>query len=326
MKAVLWPEYGPPEILKIGEVNRPNPKKNEVLIKIHAATVTAGDCEIRKFEIHPLFWLPVRIIIGIRKPRGRLLGQEFSGEIVEIGSEVTNFKVGDKVFGGTGINMGTYAQYRCQKASVPLAIKPDAISYDEAATITTGGINGMHFLRNAAVKAGSKVLINGAGGSIGTYALQIAKNIGAEVTCVDKAEKLEMLQSLGADHVIDYQKEDFANADKTYDAIIDIFGNTSYSRCLSILNSNGRYILGNPSVSGMLRSIWTSITNTRKVIWNFADDNVKDLDHLKKLMEDKKIKSFIDKTYPLEDVVAAHRYVEEGRKKGNIVIKIEHSD
>jgi len=322
MKAIIWSKYGAADLLKFGDLEKPVPKKNEVLIRIKAATVTAGDCELRKFDIHPLFWLPLRLIFGILKPNRPNLGQEFAGEIEEVGKEVSDFKIGDQVFGGTGIKFGTYAEYRCQKASLPMVTKPAEWSFEEAATITTGGINGIHFLRNAELKKGQKLLINGAGGSIGTYALQLAKLDGLHVTCVDSAAKLEMLRFAGADEVIDFKEQDFSKAGTKYDAIIDVVGGISYNRCLESLNPSGRLVLGNPKTSHMFRSWWTNKTGSKKVKWKFAGDNIEDLNHIKQLMIEGKVKAIIDKSYPLDKVPEAHEYVDKGLKKGNLVIKI----
>ncbi|MEP1093880.1 MAG: NAD(P)-dependent alcohol dehydrogenase [Cyclobacteriaceae bacterium] len=322
MKAIIWSKYGSADLLKLGELKKPVPKDDEVLIKVKAATVTAGDCELRKFDIHPLFWLPLRLILGVFKPNRPTLGQEFAGEIEAVGNKVTTFKIGDQVFGGTGIRIGAYAEYRCQKASFPMVTKPKELSFEEAATITTGGINGIHFLRNANLKKGQKLLINGAGGSIGTYALQLAKLEGLHVTCVDSASKLNMLKSTGADEVIDFREIDFSKAGNKYNAIIDVVGGISFSRCLESLNPGGKLVLGNPKTSHMFRSWWTNKTGTKKVKWKFAGDNVEDLNYLKQLMVEGKVKAIIDKSYPLDKVPEAHEYVDKGLKKGNLVIKI----
>lgn len=323
MKTVLWKHYGLPDLLEIGEVEKPVANKGEILIKVHAATVTAGDCEIRRFEIHPLFWIPLRLIFGIFKPRKKMLGQEFSGEIVGVGEGVDQFKIGDEVFGGTGIGFGTYCEFRVQKSALPIARKPEKLSHQEAATINTGGINGIHFLRKVNVKAGDKLLINGAGGSIGTYALQLAKLDGVEVTCVDSEGKLDMLTETGADHVIDYQKESFLDLDQKYDAIIDVVGGIPLLKTMKVLKPNGRLMLGNPQTAHMFVTFWISKLLQKKVVWSFAGDNNQDLKLMAKLMEEGKIKAVIDRTYSLEEVPEAHQYVESGLKKGNVVIQID---
>lgn len=322
MQAILWKTYGPPEQLTLGELDKPVPKADEVLIKIHCTTVTAGDCEVRRFDIHPLFWLPLRLWIGVFKPKRPLLGQEFSGTIEAVGSAVKDFQSGDKVFASTGMHFGTYCEYRCQKASSPIAKIPEGVSFEQAATIPTGGINGLHFLRNAQLKSGHQVLINGAGGSIGTYALQIARHLGAKVTCVDHASKLKMLLDNGADQVIDYESEDFTKQDERYDSIIDISGHINYSKAVQRLKPEGILVLGNPATSHMLRSIWTNRTGSKKVKWNFAGETVQNLNYLAELIASGAVNPVIDRQYPLEGVVEAHQYTETDKKKGNVIIAV----
>ena len=326
MKAIVWTKYGSPKVLQLKEVEKPTPKDNEVLIKIYAATVTAADCELRSLKIPILFRLPLRIYVGLRKPkRITILGQELAGEIEAVGKEVTKFKKGDQIFAPTLLHLGAYAEYKCLPETYPV-LKPANMTYEEAATIPTGGINGLHFLRIANVQSGQRVLINGAGGSIGTYAVQIAKSFGAEVTCVDSAEKLAMLRSIGADHVIDYKQEDFTKSGETYDVIIDVVGKSSFSGSVRALKPNGRYILGNASLLGMIRGRWTPMTSEKKVIIAVASYKTEYYTLLKELIEAGKIKSVIDRRYPLEQMAEAHRYVETGRKKGNVVIIVEQNN
>ena len=322
MKAVVWTKYGPPEVLQLKETEKPTPKENEVLIKVKAATVTAGDCELRRFDIPIMLWLFVRIMVGIRKPRIKILGQELAGEIESVGKKVTQFKMGDTVFAATEMRLGAYAEYTCLPSTGPMAIKPSNMSYEEAATIPTGGLNALHFLRKGNIRSGQKVLINGAGGSIGTYALQIAKSFGAHVTCVDSANKLEMLSSIGSDQVIDYTQEDFTGNGETYDIIIDVVGKCSFTRTVKSLSKNGHYILGNPRLPGQIRGLWISMTTSKKVKSELASYKPEDLVFLKELIEAGKVKAVIDRKYPLEQTAQAHRYVEEGHKKGNVVITI----
>ncbi len=322
MKAILWTKYGSPEVLQLGEVEKPTPKDNEVLIKIHATTVFAGDCELRRFQVQFLFWLPVRIIMGIRKPKkGIRLGHELAGEIESVGKDVTLFKKGDQVFAPTSIRMGAYAEYRCLPSTHPMAIIPANMTYDEAAGISVGGPNALHFLRKAKIQSGQKVLINGAAGSIGTYAVQIAKYFGAEVTCVDSTRKLNMLRAIGADQVIDYTQEDFTENGKTYDVIIDVVGKSSFSRSKRSLKKNGYYILGNPGLLQMLRGLLPSLGG-KKVIFALASYKTEDLIYLKELIEAGRIRTVIDRRYSLEQVPDAHRYVEKGYKTGNVVITV----
>jgi len=322
MKAIVWTRYGSPDVLQLQEVDKPTPKDNEVLIKVHAATVTIADCELRSMKGPTLFMLAFRIYVGLLKPkRITILGQELAGEITSVGKEVTKFKKGDPVFAPCLLRLGAYAEYACLPQSYPV-IKPASITYEEAATIPTGGINGLDFLRTGNVQAGESILINGAGGSIGTYAVQIAKTLGAEVTAVDSAEKLDMLRSIGADHVIDYTQEDFTKSSETYDVIIDVIGKSPFSRSVRSLKPNGRYILGNPSISSRMRARWTPMTMGKKVIVALARYKAEYYTFLKEQMEVGKLKSIIDRRYPLEQTAEAHRYVEAGHKKGNVVITV----
>lgn len=326
MKAIVWTQYGSPDVLHLKEVEKPTPKDNEVLIKVHAATVTIADCELRRMKGPILLMLAFRIYVGLIKPkRITILGQELAGEIEAVGKEVTKFKKGDPVFAPCLLHLGAYAEYKCLPESYPV-IKPVSITYEDAATIPTGGINGLDFLRTGNVQAGESILINGAGGSIGTYAVQIAKSLGAEVTAVDSAEKLAMLRSIGADHVIDYKQEDFTRSGETYDVIIDVIGKSSFSRSVRSLKPNGRYILGNPSLSGRIRGQWTPMTSGKKVIVALASHKTEYYTFLLELIEAGRIKPIIDRRYPLEQIAEAHRYVEEGHKKGNVVILVEQNN
>src|SRR6266498_136994 len=265
MKAIVWTKYGSPDVLQLKEVEKPTPKDNEVLIKVHAATVTLADCELRRLNGSPLM-LALRIYIGLLKPkRITVPGQELAGEIEAVGMNVTKFKKGDPVFAPCLLHLGAYAEYKCLPETYPV-LKPANITYEEAATLPTGGINGLDFLRAGNVQAGESILINGAGGSIGTYAVQIAKTLGAEVTCVDSAEKLGMLRSIGADHIIDYTQEDFTKNGEIYDVIIDVIGKSPFSASLRSLKPNGRYVLGNPSLSARLKARWTPMTEGKHVI------------------------------------------------------------
>ena len=326
MKAIVCEYYGSPDALHLREVPKPIPKTHEVLIKVHATTVTMGDCEIRKFNIPALFWLPLRLIIGITKPRKGIFGQELAGEVEAVGQGVTQFKKDDPVFAPTTMYLGAYAQYISLPQKYLTKFVPDNMTFDEAATIPTGGINGLHFIRKSNIQPGEKVLINGAGGSIGTYALQLAKSYGAVVTCVDSGIKLEMLRQLGADEVIDYAQTDFTGNDKKYDVIIDVIGKSSYSRSVKALKPRGRYVLGNPSLSGMLRGMTTSMASDKKIIFQIAAYKPENLMLVRDLIESKKLKPVIDKRYRLEEVAEAHRYVDAGLKAGNVVITVNHQE
>jgi NADPH:quinone reductase-like Zn-dependent oxidoreductase len=325
MKAIVWTKYGPPEGLKLKEVEKPVPKDTEVLIRIHATTVTAGDCQLRGLKIPLAFRLPLRLYLGLSQPRQFILGQELAGEIEAVGKDVQRFRVGDQVVGWTGFRLGTYAQYKCLPEKGILALKPSTMTYEEAATLPIGGLEGAYFLRRGNVQSGQKVLINGAGGSIGTYAIQLAKYFGAEVTGVDSTGKLDMLRSLGADRVIDYTREDFTRSSERYDVIFDAVGKSAFSRSVASLMPEGRYLIDNVRPSQRLRGRWTSVTSGKKVIpWADRSESecIEDFDFLKGLIEAGKIQSVIDRCYPLEQMADAHRYVDTGQKKGNVVISV----
>lgn len=323
MRAIVWTTYGSADVLQLKEVAKPIPKENEVLIRIHAATVSAGDCEMRSLKFPLWLWLPIRIYVGLRKPeRIKILGQELAGEIEAVGKDVKQFKAGDQVFAVTGLSMGAYAEYKCLPADGALAIKPANMSYEEAATVPVGGLEALHFLRKGKIQRGQKVLINGAGGSIGTIGVQLAKHFGAEVTAVDSAEKLAMLRAIGADHVIDYTQEDFTKNGQRYDVIFDVVGKSSFSRSLRSLTPNGHYLIGNPSLAKKMRGAWISKRSGKTVVANPAGHRAEDLIFLKELIEAGKLKAVIDRRYPLAETAEAHRYVETGQKAGNVVIAV----
>jgi NADPH:quinone reductase-like Zn-dependent oxidoreductase len=327
MKAIVWTKYGSPDVLQLREVEKPTPKDNEVLIRIAATTVTAGDCEMRSLKFPILLSLPMRIWIGLRKPKGTTIpGTELAGEIEAVGKDVKLLREGDQVFGSAGMSFGANAEYICLpekpgETEGGVAIKPVNMTYEEAATVPFGGRDALHFLRKGNLQPGQKILINGAGGSIGTFAVQLAKYFGAEVTAVDSTEKLAMLRSIGADQVIDYTQEDFTERGQTYDVIFDVIGVISFSRSDKALKQNGTYLLANPG-SQMVRGLWTRMTSSKKVIMETASGTIEDLVFLRELIEAGKIKSVIDRTYPLEQIADAHRYVETGHKKGNVVITV----
>ncbi|MDR4986714.1 NAD(P)-dependent alcohol dehydrogenase [Bacillus cereus] len=302
MKAIICTKYGPPNVLQLQNIEKPKPKKNEVLVKIHATSVTTGDCRIRGFNSPLLFWVPMRIILGFRKPRKPILGVELSGEIEEVGTDVTLFKKGDQVFALTELNVGGYAEYTCVHESGLVALKPTNVTYEEAAVIPFGGTSALHFLRKARIKRGQQVLIYGASGSVGTAAVQLAKYFGATVTAVCSNSNFELVQSLGADKVIDYTKEDFTKQGEYYDIIFDAVGKHKRSLGKKALTSTGVYV----SVNGMMAKV-----------------SKEDMFLLKKLTETENLKPVIDRTYPLEDISEAHMYVETGRKKGNVSITLK---
>jgi NADPH:quinone reductase-like Zn-dependent oxidoreductase len=324
MKAIVCARYGPPDVLQLREIEKPSPKNNEVLIRIHATTVTAGDCGLRSLKFPLLYRLLVRAGFGFRAPRKNILGQELAGEIEEAGNAVTRFKKGDQVFAWTGLHLGGYAEYTCLPEGAAMAIKPANTTYDEAACLPVGGLEAWRLLRRGNVQSGETVLINGAGGSIGTFAVQIAKNYGAEVTGVDSTGKLDMLRSIGADHVVDYKKEDFTRNGQIYDVIFDVTGKSSFSRSVRSLSKNGRYLLGNPGLSHMVRGRWVSWRSSKKVVFGASGQSMEDLLSFKELVEAGKIRSVIDRKYPLEQMVEAHRYVDTGDKKGNVVVTVDH--
>ncbi len=330
MKAIVWTEYGPPDVLQLQEVETPTPKDNEVLIRIYATTVTSGDCEQRSLKLPIWYALSMRAYVGLRKPeRITILGMELAGEIESVGKDVTRFGKGDQVFAATGlVGMGAYAEYISLPEELEdgaLAIKPANMTYEEAAAVPVGGLEALGFLRQGNVQSGQKVLINGAGGTIGPFAVQLAKHFGAEVTAVDSTEKLDMLRSIGADQVIDYTKENFTQSGETYDFILDVVSRSPFSGSTRSLKQNGRYLIANPGLSQMVRGRWTSMTGSKKVVFGAAYPKTEDLVFLKELVEAGKLKSVIDRRYPLQQIAEAHRYVETGHKVGNIVITVRHN-
>lgn len=267
----------------------------------------------------------LRIYMGLRRPtRVNILGQEFAGAIAAVGKNVTRFRPGDQVFAATEIGCGAYAEYTCLREDQTLAHKPANMTYAEAAAVPTGGLNALHYLRKGKLQRGEKVLINGAAGNIGAFAVQLAKYFGAEVTGVDSTGKLAMLRSLGADHVIDYTQEDFTTSGETYDVIVDVVAKSSFAGITRSLKTHGRYLMVNPRLFKMVRGLWTSMVSSKKVLFAFARYTTEDLLYLKELIEAGKITSVIDRCYPLAQTAEAHRYVEKGQQTGNVVITVEH--
>ena len=325
MKAIVYTKYGPPDVLQLKEVDKPIPKDNEVLVKVYATTVTKYDCWSRSCTAPTGFWLPSRIASGIRKPKITILGIELAGEIESIGKAVKKFKEGNQVYGFTGEGMGTHAEYICMPEDGALAIKPANMTYEETACVPYGALTALFFLRKGNIQSGQKVLIFGASGGVGTAAVQLAKYFGAEVTGVCSTTKLELVKSLGADKVIDYTKEDFTKSGQTYDIIFDTVGKSSVLGCKRSLKKKGFYLLATFGLPKLVQVLWLSMTSSKKVIIGMVKERAEDLIFLKELIEAGKIKSAIDKRYPLEQTAEAHRYVETGQKKGNVVITVEHN-
>ena len=326
MKAIVYTKYGPPDVLQLKDVEKPAPNTRDVLIKVRAVAVTSGDCKARGFkDIHSLFWIPSRVAFGIIKPRNTILGSELAGEVEAIGQDVSRFSKGDRVFGYTGLRFGAYAEYLCLPEDSVLAIKPANTTFEEAASVPFGSITALFFLRKGNIQNGQHVLINGASGAVGSAAVQLAKYFGAEVTGVCSTEKLNLVRSLGADRVIDYTKEDFTKIAGAYDIIFDTVGASSYADCRDLLKQDGRYLLAVFGFKQLLQMLWTSIFGSKKVICAISTERVEDLNFLTDLIEAGKMRSVIDRRYPLEQAADAHRYVEEGHKTGSVILTLERN-
>lgn len=319
MKAVVYTQYGPPEVLRVKEVAIPTPKDDQILLKLKATAITMGDCELRRPDIPNFIWLIVRLFFGLRKPRKQILGGYIAGEVAAVGTAVTKFKIGNHLFGLSGMDFGGYAEYVALSEKAVLTTLPKETSYNEAAPLGLG-LDSLHFMKMAQIKPGQTVLINGAGGGIGTYALQLAKYYGAKVTAVDSADKLAMLLEAGADCALDYRSEGFKTMKQTFDVVFDVVGKVPYQRSLELLEPHGRYISANPQFSRMIRAALTSLGRKKKIMTGLTSGKTEDLETLKQLMEEGHLSTIIDRCYSLDQMAEAHQFIEDGLKKGNAVL------
>ena len=328
MKAIVYTEYGPPEVLRLKEVEKPSPKEDEVLIKIHATTVTTGDVNARGFTFIPPGFGPLpRLSLGFRKPNKTILGFELAGVIEAIGQNVDCFKLGDEVFGIDGTGMGAYAEYKCMSQDGALAQKPTAMTFEEAASVVNGALTALYFLREKGnIQREEKVLVNGASGSVGSSAIQLAKFFDTNVTGVCSTKNIDLVKSLGADSVIDYTQEDFTQSGEKYDLILDtVWGKSSFSGSKVSLNSGGRYLAVAGGLKEAVEMLWTSVVGDKKVIFGggMASERKEFVEFIKDRIEAGELRAVIDRCYPLSQIVEAHRYVDGGHKKGNVVIVVE---
>jgi NADPH:quinone reductase-like Zn-dependent oxidoreductase len=325
MRAIVCTGYGPPDVLRLRDWPKPVPKDNEVLVRIRATTVGAADCELRRFDFAPWIWLPIRLAFGIRRPRQPVLGQELAGDVESIGKDVESLRTGDRVFAATGIGLGAYAEYIClseHPRTGAITAMPANLGYEEAAAVPYGGGEAMQFLRKANVRSGQRVLVNGAGGSFGTFAVQLARDLGAHVTAVDSEPKLEMLLAIGADRVIDYTQEDFTASPETYDVIFDVVRNTPSGRMVKLLTENGWLLMANPGFLQIVRARWASRGTKKRVSFAASGVTSEDLAYLRGLIEAGRLHPVIDRRFPFEQMVEAHRYAESGQKLGNVVVVV----
>jgi len=326
MKAVVREIYGPPEVLKLTELPKPTPKDNEVLLKIHATTVTSADCRLRGLKVPAGFGLIIRLAMGVVRPKQTVLGSEFAGEVEAVGKNVTQFKVGDRVFGMSGTAMGAHAQYKCVAEKGALALIPPSLSYEEAAALPFGGTTALDFLRRGGLGAGDKVLVNGASGAVGVALVQLARHLGAEVTAVCSGANAELVRSLGAQRVIDYTREDFTAGREVYDVIADTVGTAPFVRSKLSLGKGGRLLLVLATLGQMLLAPWESVISGKKVVAGPASERAEDVRFLARLAQEGSLEPVIDRRYSLEQIAEAHRYVETGRKRGSVVITVSHGD
>lgn len=325
MKAVILTKYGSPDGFTVTDVEKPVLKDNGVLIKVYAATVSAGDTEVRKLSFPIYLMLPIRIYLGILRPRKLILGQEIAGVVEAVAQDVTAFTVGDAVFGTTGMGFGGYAEYKslpAQSADGVLARKPADLTFEEAAALCIGGLESAYYLKKASIQPGERVLIVGAGGSIGSLGVQLAKHLGTEVTAVDSTGKLDLLRELGADHVIDFTQDAYPQPGQTYDVIFDVIGKSPFSKCVQALNPKGRYLLANPSLSQALRGRLIAASSDKTFVYGPVSQTPADMAYITDLVEAGHLNVMIDKVFSLEQAADAHRYFDTGQKKGNIIIRV----
>lgn len=323
MKAIVCTKYGPPEVLQLKEVEKPVPKDNEILVKIFATTVTVADFRIRSFTVPASYWVPARLALGVMKPRISILGVELAGEVESVGRDVTKFKKGDKIFAATLKDFGAYAEYKCLPENGPIALKPVNLTYEQAAALPIGARTALHHLRKGGIERGQKVLIYGASGSVGTYAVQLAKYFGANVTGVCSGVNMNLVRSLGADKVIDYTAGDFTKELELYDMIFLTVDKWPFAACNKYLNKDGVYINVTAPLKN-LEMLWTSLASNKKiVIGQNSPETAEDLIFLKDLVEAGVLKPVIDRSYTLDQIVEAHKYVDRGHKKGNVVITVK---
>jgi NADPH:quinone reductase-like Zn-dependent oxidoreductase len=322
MKAVVATKYGPPEVLQLQEVAKPAPKDNEILVKVRATTVNVGDVRMRSFAVPPMFWLAGRLALGVTKPRDAILGMELAGEVEAAGKAVTQFKVGDQVLASTfKEHYGAHAEYKCLPEDGAVVVKPQNASYEEAATLPISANTALYFLKAGNIRPGSKILINGASGSVGTFAVQLARYFGAEVTGVCSTGHVALVKSLGAGRVIDYTQADFTSDGETYDVIFDAASKTTFAQCQGALKKEG-YYLNTVMVDAALEGPWYAMTAHKHVVGGTAVASRESLVFLKELVEAGRLKPVIDRCYPLEQMVEAHRYVDTGHKAGNVVVTV----
>ncbi len=323
MRAITYRRYGPPEVLQVEDVPDPRPKDDEVLVRVRAAEATKADCELRAFRFAVnWFWLPLRVAIGVFRPRYKILGGYFAGVVEEVGPKVTRLAVGDEVHGSAGLGFGGYGELVAVRERACLVKKPANMTFEEAAAVPLGGLNALHFLRLAKVGAGDRVLINGAGGSIGAHGVMIAKALGAHVTAVDCERKRAFLERLGVDAFVDYTREDFRERGETWDVVFDMVPRSPYSATLRVLNAGGRYVKGNPRFSDLLRAPWTTRTTDKRASMAFARETQAELDELRAMIEAGDVTSIVDTVYEMEQAPEAHRRVEAEDRAGAIVLRI----